>query len=838
MVKKNRIVVVLFFTFFFTPIVFYAQDIKGEESLVTIINRLQNEHSIQFNYAEDVIKDIYLKPPPKENTLSKALTYLEKQTALLFTLTDSNFVLVKPKTAIILCGYLKDKDDLQPLASATIQSLNNSAISDKNGFFQLKIESGDEQITIRHVGYKTIIRAYNQFLTTDCGSIYMRQNVHSLSQVLISNYITSGINKINDGSYEIDFNQFDILPGLIDNDVLQSVQAFPGIQSINETVSNINIRGGTHDQNLILWDGIKMYQSGHFFGLISMYNPQITQKVSLLKNGSDVSYTDGVSGTINMQTNKNINTKLKGNIGVNLTDANAFIDLPIGKKSSIQIAGRKSVSDFFNTPTYNNYFDRISQDTEVENNTENINNSNESFDFYDVSLRWLYNLSDKDEIRLNFIGVSNELTFNENGTINTTEVSRTSSLTQNSIAGALSYNRIWNDKLQTRLEIYETDYKLKAINANVLDNQRFLQENIVSETSFKLKANYKLNDNLSLLGGYHFVETEVTNLDDVDVPRVRLLLSQVLRTHGAFSQLGYTSLDKNTSLNLGLRYNYIDKFRKHIWEPRLSFSKRFLEHFTFEILGEFKHQNTSQVINFQNDFLGIEKRRWQLSNNSDIPVITSKQTSAGFSFSNNGWLANIDGYYKKVEGITSQSQGFQNQYEFVKSQGNYEITGIDVLLRKRIDKVNMWFSYAFMNNDYSFKDLEANRFPSNYDISHAITIGTSYSSKNLKVSTGLNWHSGKPTTQPNEGNEIVNETINFSQTNNASLKDYLRLDISAIYDFKLSNKVSANIGVSVWNVLDRQNEINNFYRINNNVVNETVQRSLGLTPNAVLKVYF
>ena len=127
----------------------------------------------------------------------------------------------------------------------------------------------------------------------------------------ISNYITKGINKLNDGSFNINIEDFEILPGLIDADVLRSVQAFPGIMSVSETVSNINIRGGSHDQNLILWDNIKMYQSGHFFGLISMYNPQITQTVSLFKNGTSTQFSDGVSGTIAMYTKNKLNKTLK-----------------------------------------------------------------------------------------------------------------------------------------------------------------------------------------------------------------------------------------------------------------------------------------------------------------------------------------------------------------------------------------------------------------------------------------------------------------------------------------------------------------------------------------------
>jgi hypothetical protein len=43
----------------------------------------------------------------------------------------------------------------------------------------------------------------------------------------------------------------------VDPDVLQSIQALPGVESTNESIANINVRGGTNDQNLMLWDNIK-----------------------------------------------------------------------------------------------------------------------------------------------------------------------------------------------------------------------------------------------------------------------------------------------------------------------------------------------------------------------------------------------------------------------------------------------------------------------------------------------------------------------------------------------------------------------------------------------------
>lgn len=143
-----------------------------------------------------------------------------------------------------------------------------------------------------------------------------------------------------------------------------------------------------------------------------------------------------------------------------------------------------------------------------------------------------------------------------------------------------------------------------------------------------------------------------------------------------------------------------------------------------------------------------------------------------------------------------------------------------------------------MDNYYRFNALPENSFPNNFNIRHALTLGTNYTSDRLKLSAGLNWNSGRPTTQPIDNNEIVNGEINYDSTNSSELKDYFRIDVSALYDFKLSSKIKANLGFSVWNLFDRKNIINNFYRINNDEVVEVKQRSLGVTPNVVFKVHF
>ena len=117
-----------------------------------------------------------------------------------------------------------------------------------------------------------------------------------------------------------------------------------------------------------------------------------------------------------------------------------------------------------------------------------------------------------------------------------------------------------------------------------------------------------------------------------------------------------------------------------------------------EILAEKKSQYVSQAVYFQNDFLGIEKRRWKLSNNSSIPIVQSSQVSLGLHYNKNNWLFSMDSYYKKVNGITTRSQGFQNQYQFVDAIGLYEVKGIDFLVQKKWSVFTSWLTYSLSQN--------------------------------------------------------------------------------------------------------------------------------------------
>lgn len=813
-----------------------AQNSTKKVPITNVLKDITDLHNVAFNYESNLLEGVEVIPPPQTSKLTDKLKSIEKQTNLVFSKV-SEAVYTISKT-LRICGYIKDASLDEPLSGATIKGLRHYSISDENGFFEIELASLNEEIIIRFIGFKTIKRQAKFFNLNTCETVSMYGQQELISPIVLNGYIVRGIDKRQDGSTSIDYRKFSLLPGLIESDVLQTVQALPGVLSVDETVSNINIRGGSNDQNLILWDDIKMYQSGHFFGLISSFNPNITQTANVITNGTDSSFSDGVSGTIQMQTDKELESGFNGIFGINFLNADLFTEIPLGEKSSVQVAARKSIDDFIRTPTYDVYFDRVTQDTEVQDNSSEVTNSNQEFNFYDTSLRWLYNPTEKDFIRLNFILITNDLTFNETSTLDSSLETRKSSVSQNSIAAGLNYRRQWNDKLSTVLNIYETDYKLQAINANVLTEQRLLQENIVSETSIKLEGLYYQNL-WQFKVGYHFTESEIINLNDIDLPRFVRRDSEVLKEHAAFGQVLFQNEGKDLSIKSGVRIHYIDEFDEIIIEPRFSLNKALGENFEIEALGEFKHQNVSQIVNFQNDFLGIEKRRWQLTDNDSIPIMRSKQASLGVLYKNRGWLLDAKAYYKSVEGITTQSQSFTTKYEFAKEKGSYDAFGFEFLFRKKFNKINSWLSYSYIKNTYTFETLEEVEFPSNFDITHSFTLGTTYSNTSWNISAGINYRTGKPTSIPMDSSEIVDDNVNFDQVNNERLLDYLRIDASAIYKFKISNTFRSEIGASIWNISNRENAINNYYRINENGTVDRFSRfSLELSTNAVVRIYF
>lgn len=803
------------------------------------LENLEANFPYTFSFIDEDISNHYVIDP-NLNTVEGCLNFLGSNTLFKYNvLPDNTITISRKENTFIICGKTFNSEDSLPFSNVAVVSPYQQILTDTDGSFSLEVLSLNDSITFQYTGYEKTVYPAQDFEKKPCKQITLSPKIEVLSEVNLTNYFAKGISKNKTGSLTVNYNEFDILPGLIEPDVLLTIQALPGIQSVDETVSFLNIRGGTNDQNLILWDGIKMYQSGHFFGLISAFNPFLTEKVTVTKNGTSARYGDGVSGVISMEGDAEITPLTKGSFGTNLISTDAFVDVPLGEIGSIQVSGRKSINNILETPTYSSYFERAFQNTEVTSMGGNVlPTSDDDFSFFDTSFRILLKPNPKDLFRFNFMVLANELEFLENALIDDEFQSLRSDLVQNNVSGGFYYKRQWNTDWSTDFQFYGTAYELQASNQDVVNNQRLFQENDVLESGARLTLHHQFSENIGGRLGYQFNETGITNFEQINNPFFERTDKQVIRTHGFFAETQLQPLT-NTSINAGVRVNHVGKFDEVLVEPRVSFNHRFLNYFTIEILGELKSQTTSQIVDFQNDFLGVENRRWVLSRPDEIPIIKSRQISAGLTFSRKGWLVNVEPYLKEVDGITSQSQGFQNQFVNERTHGSYTTKGIDFLLNKNFKNITTWLSYSYAKNDYTFEAFTPSEFPNNIDIRHTFTYGINYSFKNFNLSGGFNWHTGKPTTSLVEGREIIDGELNFGPPNNANIKDYLRVDVSGTYQFKLSKKIDAFIGASIWNLLDTDNVVNHFFRLNDEQeIEEIDEFALGFTPNFSFRVHF
>ncbi|WP_405380677.1 TonB-dependent receptor [Maribacter sp. LLG6340-A2] len=838
MKKKHLKFLVTFFLLLCFSIIAYGQNVaKDTMSLVDYLAILEKEHDIKFSFADNALKEVSIVPLQLPS-LPLKLDHIQKNTGMVITKLNDRYYTLTRISTVSICGFVFDNFEKNTIPGATVEILGTSisGITDNTGKFYFNDIPVSATVRVKHLGFKPQFLEVDKLSnTTACPIIAMPLSYQELEEVVVSQFLTTGLNKMSNASFELNLSKFGILPGNSEPDILQTVQALPGIKSVDETVSDINIRGGTNDQNLILWDHIKMYQTGHFFGLISAFNPYVTDKVTIIKNGTSSIYGDGLSGTLDLRTSDQIPAYTNGGAGFNLISGDVFGHIPINERLGLQFSGRRSYTDFLSTPTYTVFSEKAFQDSQVDNESD--------FYFYDFTAKLLFEINQDHKFKTSLITMSNNLSYfetNDNNTLNG------SNLNQDNIAIGTQLESTWSNSFSTDVQFYYSQYGLNALTISNNESQTLKQNNLVKESNVKLITKYGLFRNLDWVNGYELTETGIENRTNINQPPFASNIKGVIRKHALFSEIKFTSEDSRFHGLLGARLNYIENlntFKTYILEPRLNISYEVFSNFNAEVMGEFKSQVTNQIIDLEQNFLGIEKRRWILSDDDLLPITKSKQGSLGFNYDSNTLYVGIDGFYKEVNGINVYTQGFQNQNQFDGEIGSYVIKGAEFLINTKNNDYSAWLSYTFNKNDYTFNALTPTTFPNNLDVRHSVTLAGNYTLGNLKLGLGLNFRSGKPFTKP-DANDPVDETVfpaevNYEDPNSSRLPEYIRADASANYTFNLSKTIKGSFGASILNITNRRNTLNMFYRLGEDNTVETIERlSLGLTPNASFRIRF
>jgi len=663
-----------------------------------------------------------------------------------------------------------------------------------------------------------------------------------LKEVVINAYLTEGISKNKDGGFTISLDKLGILAGLIEPDVLESIQQLPGVISPNETATNFSIRGGAYDQNLVYFDGIPIYQNGHLFGMISPFNPHIVKKVKYYFKGTPAQYEGGVSGIIDLSTDNRIAKKFKFEVGVNALSADAIFETPlIKKKLSLSLSARSSYRELWDTPGLKQFENKVFANTNIATETVDI----EDFRFSDVNLKLNSEFFKNQNVSLSFIHISSGLNFN-NKVPGLPNYDYTNKLDNYTNGFSTIANNTITDKLDLQTVFDIAWYDLTYVNDTKKDQEligRIDKENFVSHTSIGTELRYKMNKKHRFNFGYQYNEKRTAYLFKSKIGDKSYIfdyMKDVNNTQAIYTNYIYRN-KKIVDVNAGIRMAYYQEHKKFFIEPRLVVSKQILRNLKFQLTGEIKHQNIQQINKTVIGLLNLENKIWQTSNPDNFPPMASNQLTAGLLFTKNKWHIELDAYRKNTDDITiSVPFRIYDKHQFL--LGKSFTKGLDFYIKKRYRHFEAWASYSLMKSSYRFKALKHNTdFISDLQIQHKLMTTLMYKRKHLNLAMSWLWHSPRPYYKNIISDQPVEQIGNIKQDFKiAYLTPYSRADFSALYQYRLSPKSLLKFGFSIRNLFNRKNLLSreqNSYGLDSSLLNFD-RFGLNRVYNVMLRFYW
>ncbi|KAB7530891.1 TonB-dependent receptor plug domain-containing protein [Flagellimonas olearia] len=826
-----------------------------ETPLKDVIQRLEREIDLRFSYAEDLVEHKSITAIAENLSLDELLGLLEAQTGLHFEkIAEHPQVIIVPRVPDKdICLYFLDQDTRFPIAENEVM-LDSSLVmeTDKSGLIQFK-NTGKSTYQLEVAGYHMV-----QVIPKEtCTSVYLAPVYKELKEVVVTSYITTGIDRNRDGSITLSQAPLGSIPGQTTPDILQSIQLIPGVASLDESASGIQIHGGTSDQNLVLFDHIRVFNTGYLYGMLSRFNPYATEKATIFKTATSAAFGDRVSGIIDISTDDEVAKKLSGGLGLDGLSVDGYIKVPLSKKSSLSLYARNAYLDVYKTPTYEAYakkiFNNTGSVTDMNGNPLNVstddsytyNTSENEFRFYDLNAKYVYNPNPKDKISLSALMTRNRTLFSFSSQGETKKDSLTTGNGGVSINWEHRTSPTQTDQITTYFSSYDSYYKNEEYIGQMLEETN-IRGNRISDFGFELKSDRVLRNNDALGFGYQLSNTNleidlssVSHLDlsnEVSLPVHESNLKNVL--FGEYS----IRKDNGGMFRLGLRTVHYGSLGKVYLEPRLNIELPINKSFRIRTGLERRNQPISQLIEFNQTELRLDNNLWRLSDNTNYPLLQGNQFSAGLLFDRNGWTLDAEGYYKGITGLTSYSQGFHLPQPDL-SEGKSRIIGVDLLLKKRIRNYRFWVGYAFNDVNFTFDDIQEDSFSGNNDIPHSFRISNSLDIKNLELSLGWQYRSGTPFTPIESYNEATREVV-FGTINESRLPNFHRLDASLTYRFPIQHRSSIiQIGFSALNLYNRIVPLSIIHRTtqeNDQVLLEQVihRSSLGFTPNLHLRMFF
>lgn len=839
------------------------------ETLSDALLKASDEFKIKVAFDAQKAAAIHINKQVTGNTPEEFMQNLLSGSAFDYVYKHNHFlivdrVIVEPKLPTCqLVGTITDNESGEQLPYATIvlpdQNLN--AYASTSGSFSFKeINTNPFRLMIHFIGYTpvdTLIRWNSSFLNCN---FKLKRDVQVIDTVIVKSPRLEMIDYRNDADFATTINPSKLidLPLLAETDIFRTLQLLPGI-SYTENSSELSIRGGSSDQNLILFDGQTLYNLSHYYGVISALNPNIIKDVQVFKGGFDSRYGERVSGIVDITAKSGNQSKPKIYGDLNLVSGNITAEIPVTPKLSVIAAFRRSYSDIYSTEFANNLF--------KNNVTRFRNDSNEqtsittpTFHFYDYNTKLTYRISAREALSFNFYGGTDYFSNAYNTYSNRLIVYNLDKNNWSNYGVSAGWTKQWNSSLFTNLQLGASGYTNNYYNSividrtnappmghgplpNNLDTFESNNSNNLKDISLSLKSSYNINNRHQLFFGALVRQNNIYYHKDADRKYIYDNLNQTNNVASVYF-LDKFKINRFLTLKPGMRVNYYDGTQKFYIEPRAALGIDISSNVSARIAYGKYYQYLSQALSEQET--GYIKSIWVLANKNEHPVIKSNHLVLGINYRLGNFLFDAEAYYKYFTGIQEYYyiSNLQRNAEFDRlfepregktvilpsdkpsyfMNGKGRAYGIDFFLQYKKRIFTSWLSYSIGRSLHQFEQINYGfDIPAPTDQLHQLSFTNMLTLGNWNFGTITLFSTGRPYIDKPQDNIITRTTSadysTGSQTNMiiryySRTPNYFRMDFSANYTFKMGES-RLKVGTSVVNILNTQN----YYDINTRDIN-------------------
>ena len=728
-----------------------------------------------------------------------------------------------------ISGFIKDVESGETLigASVYVKELQKGATSNEYGFYSISIPPGTYNLEYSYIGFETIKKEVdlkeNTTITIEMGGAIELVEVVVTSEAEDRNVSTTemSVNKLN-------IKTISKVPALLGEvDVIRSIQLLPGVSTVGEGATGFNVRGGGVDQNLVLLDEAPVYNSSHLFGFFSVFNPDAVKDVKLYKGGIPARYGGRLSSILDVRMKEGNSKKLAVSGGVGIIFSRLAVEAPIIKdKASFIVAARRSYIDVLAKPFL----------------SDNLSDS--KLNFYDLTLKTNYKISEKDRIYLSGYLGRDVFGFGDAAGFN-----------WGNATTSFRWNHLFNDRLFSNFTAYYSNYDYKINFGNTAENKFDWDANIVNY-SLKADMSYYINtNNLLTFGGqgilYEFSPGNAVGVSEGETSNFSLDKKYALEG-GVFVENEQT-VNSKLSLHYGLRLSYFNymgegtayEFREtepaeikelvssqtfDQWEsietyanlePRASIKYQFEPSASVKL----SYNRMAQYIHLiSNSTAATPLDVWTPSTNNIKPQMADQYALGIFkNFKNNKYVTSAEVYYKDFDHLVDYIDGanlFINELleaELLDADGR--AYGLEIQVEKKKGKLTGWISYTLARTERKVNGINNNEwFDSRFDQRHNFSTTAFYElNKWVTFSANFVLNSGTPATFPSDrftqqGYVIPN--VSSNSRNNVRIPAYHRLDISATIKGKEKEgkRFKSEWVIGVYNVYNRRNPFSIFFR--------------------------